>query len=67
MTADMRKWRIYSWYDRLEEPWHFLLVFIIASPIITSGIWADTPGKWLAAGLYFAAILLPRAYYVSRK
>ena len=55
-------WRFHNWYDRQPEPQRFLLMLLIATPIITTSLWVDSAGEMLVLLGYIGILLGPRIY-----
>ena len=53
-------WRFHDWYDTLPEPTRFMLMVLIASPIIMTSAWVDSFPKALALVAYTGVVLVPR-------
>lgn len=55
-------WKFHDWYDEVREPYRFLLLLGLASPIAFWGLWVDTGLEALAALAWAALILGPRMW-----
>ncbi len=55
-------WRFHDWYDRQPELQRFLMMLLIASPMIMMNLWVDSLPKALALVAYIGVVLGPRIY-----
>ena len=55
-------WKFHDWYDGQKEPWRFLLLLVLVSPIITVTLWVDSLLKAGLAVAWLILILAPRMY-----
>ncbi len=59
-------YKLNRWYDRLGEPWRFLLFVLLVFPMIVIGAYGTSHGKtWavLAGYLPMAVLILVRVWY----
>lgn len=55
-----------KWYDQQKEPYRFLIMLVIASPIVTAGVWVDSPVKGFLVGAYAGLLMVPRVLHLRR-
>ena len=55
-------WRFHDWYDKQPEPQRFLIMLLLATPVITVQLWVDSLAKGLGAFAYLVVMLGPRVY-----
>ncbi len=55
-------WRFHDWYDKQPEPGRLLIMLLLASPVITVGLWVNTPAKALGFLAYLVVMLGSRIY-----
>jgi len=55
-----------KWYDKQKEPYRFLIMLVLASPIVTASLWVDGPGTAIVVGAYTGLLLVPRVLHLRR-
>ncbi len=68
MTEDGERlmFKFNKWYDKQKEPYRFLIMLAVASPVLTVGLWVDGPVKGVLAGVYLGLLLVPRYLHLTR-